>query len=133
MSGQWEDSLEGCGNFDNLSSDIQTLACQAFYNLDPDLPNPSLEQWVQDNGATAECCEAAGVPEPEGQPSPQAGTTTPSCNQLTPEWVDININEPVGLGYNVEEYCNWCGGNVKFKKTPQGFFYLIKFHNIKYK
>jgi hypothetical protein len=75
--GQWDDTLEGCGNFDNLPSNIQTAACEAFYNLDDPSDNPSLAQWIQDNGATAECCESAGIPEPEGQPDPQGMPAKP--------------------------------------------------------
>ena len=46
------------------------------------------------------------------------GTTTTGCTDpslLTQAWVDTNINQPVGLGYNVMEYCNWCDGNVTWQ------------------
>ena len=48
---EWDPSLEGCGNFDNLPEDIQQLACQAYANLG-DTNNPSLTTWVQNGN----CC-----------------------------------------------------------------------------
>ena len=42
-----------------------------------------------------------------------AGCADPSL--LTQGWVDTNINQPVGLGYNVMEYCNWCDGNTSWQ------------------
>lgn len=78
--GQWDDSYswwEGCGNFNDLPSNIQTLACEAYYNLTPENPNPSLEQWVSGSGATAVCCYEAGISPPEGQPGPGGKPTGP--------------------------------------------------------
>ena len=61
---EWDSNLEGCGNFDILPGEIKALACQAFFNLDSDSPNPSLAMWVQ-NG---DCCQ--GSPQmAQGMPS----------------------------------------------------------------
>jgi hypothetical protein len=68
---EWDPNLTGsCDNFDNLPSDMQTLACQAYNNLG-DTNNPSLTMWVQ----SGNCCgnEATGSASTgsEGQPGPQ--------------------------------------------------------------
>lgn len=73
--GQWDPSLEGCGNFNNLPSDMQTLACQAYANLG-DTNNPSLAMWVQNGG----CCGGidTGSIDSGGQPGPQGTTNLPT-------------------------------------------------------
>ena len=39
-------------------------------------------------------------------------TGCPDSSQLTDGWIDTNFNAENGVGYNVEEYCMWCDGEI---------------------
>ena len=63
-----------CDNFNNLASENQLLACQAYFNLANPQMDPNLTQWV-DGG---NCCEgiytgsmAGGMPSPQGGSKPK--------------------------------------------------------------
>ena len=63
-----------CDNFNNLASENQLLACQAYFNLANPQMDPNLTQWV-DGG---NCCEgiytgsmAGGMPSPQGSSKPK--------------------------------------------------------------
>jgi hypothetical protein len=37
---------------------------------------------------------------------------------LNQQWIDININEPLGLGWNTTEYCMWCNESIVVNEFP---------------
>jgi len=65
------------------------------------------EYWFTDQAQVQLMCTSGGTS------FYGAGCADPSL--LTQGWVDTNINQPVGLGYNVMEYCNWCDGNTSWQ------------------
>ena len=114
-------------NYDNLPSDIQTLACGAFNNLDDTSDDPNLTQWVQNGN----CCTE----------EPQAFITAPEgCEDSVlndyPQWAQDAVCESVcpaylageteyelvlsdgiyyigGFGPSVtDELCGCCPGNI---------------------
>ena len=68
---EWDYNLVGCGNYDLLPPNIQSLACEAFNNLG-DTNNPSLTTWVQ-NGF---CCGNITPPNPWNTGSADTGSVT---------------------------------------------------------